>query len=95
MRYLVIILLLFCYKCKAQDTITNVQMAGIKFSQAQTCQLFSLGMGALGYYAVINDDPGFAKFAFVASGALQLASITLYYKGCQYLISPTSLIIRF
>lgn len=95
MKKILFIILLYCGTVQAQDTITNVQAAGIKFKQSKLCEIAAIGFLSGGLYAIKQGNEIGTKFCFLAAGALQITAITLHFKAADLLIKPAGIVIRF
>ncbi len=93
MRYLIIIML-FTGSLKAQDSMTNVQAAGVKLRQSITCQIAAGGITALGFVAA-SQGKSYADLFFIGAGMLQIVSVSLHYQASELLIRPNGIVYKF
>ena len=86
------ILLFFCGSLHAQDSTSK---AGIQLKKSKDMQIVSSVFVGIGVYAMTKQEPTVAKASFVIAGICQVASISYYYKGCQFLIKANGITVRF
>lgn len=88
-----LILFLFIGGLNAQDT--SINKAGIQLKKSKDLQILSLAFSGIGVYALTKQEKDVAKGAFIISGLCEIASITYYYKGCQFLIKANGITVKF
>ena len=84
------ILLLWAAPLKADSTY--IKQAGIRFAYSKSFELTAFGIGTAALFA---KDKQNAKSLFMFAGVCQIASISYFYKGCQFLIKANGITIKF
>lgn len=90
MKKLIFILLLWVSTAKADSTF--IKKAGVNFAWSKSFELVAFGVGTA---AVFAKDQQNAKSLLMFAGVCQVASISCFYKGCQFLIKANGITIKF
>ncbi len=86
-----IFILMFCAGSLKADS-TNIKRSGVNFAFSKSFEIAAFGIGTA---AVFAKDQQNAKSLLMFAGVCQIASITYFYKGCQFLIKANGITVRF
>jgi hypothetical protein len=89
MRKLIFIFLL-AGTAKADSTL--LKKAGTSFAVSKTMEIISIGVTA---GAILSKDEYSRKSLLIFSAMSQLAAVTFYYRGCNFLIKANGITVRF